>query len=103
MDTTDREILIMVLERLRHFESKRQEDLSTLIALVRTVCSASPRIVAQYRSELAEQQKKAADPALSTEAIYDELIRLLKDPSLPETAQQEKLRRLLETFDGTVQ
>jgi hypothetical protein len=104
MDSTARKILIAILERLRYFEKTRQDDLSTLLALVRTVKSTSPELQSRFNSELARQREKAAaDPALSLDDIYDGLTALLRSPDPPAEDEQERLRRLLEAFEGPKQ
>jgi hypothetical protein len=101
MDSTSREILVMVLERLRHVEKARQEDLATLIAAVRTLRSLSPAMDERFQSEKDDQDEKAELSDLVVDDAYNGLIRLLKGPSLNEKEQQEKLRSLLEALEGS--
>ena len=75
-----------------------------LLALVRTVKSAGPEVQDRFNSELARQEKKVADtPSLSLDDVYDGLIALLRNPDPPAEDEQERLRRLLEAFDGPKQ
>lgn len=103
MDETCREVLASILERLRKYEKTREEDRSLLLAAVRTIKSLSPEIQSRFNSELAEQRKKSGDPALHLDDVYNGLIRLLKGLDPTETNEQERLRRLLEAFEGPEQ
>ena len=102
MDTT-REILIVLLERIRSLEKARRQDFPQLIAAVRTLRYLYPAARDRFDSELAQIKKEADDPALALDDIYDGLIDLLRDPAPIADDEQEKLRRLLESFEGPMQ
>jgi hypothetical protein len=102
MDTT-REILILLLRRIHDFEKARRSDLPQLVAAVRTIRSLSPEARERFDSELAQLETKAGDPVLALDDIYDGLIDLLRDPDPSAEDEQERLRRLLESFEGPQQ
>ena len=102
MDTT-REVLILTLERLRYIEKMRQSDIAQLLAVARTIQSLSPAVREHFQSELIAQETKVAHPAQQLTDLYDELITLLKNPDPSGEDEQEKFRRLLESFEGPPQ
>lgn len=102
MDTT-REILILLLSRIQHFEKLRRHDIAQLLAAVRTMRSLSPAARELFDSELAQLETKVGDPVLVLDNLYDGLLELLRDPAPVAEDEQEKLRRLLESFEGPPQ
>jgi hypothetical protein len=102
MDTT-REILILLLRRIHDFEKTRRSDLAQLLAAVRTMRSLSPAARERFDSELAQLETKTSDPVLALDDIYEGLIELLRDPAPIADDEQERLRRLLESYEGTLQ
>jgi hypothetical protein len=103
MDKTCRDVLAIVLERLQQLEKDRNNDLATLMAVVKTVRSLSPDIQDRFKSELARQEAKAADPVRDLDGVYHGLIRLLKGLDPTEEGEEERLRLLLESFEGRPQ
>lgn len=103
-DDTLRKVLIVALERLSEIEKRRSEDLDMLMAVVRTVRRASPATDECFKAELqARKEKRSADPRSDLSDVYAGLIDLLKRPDPNEIDQQQKLRLLLESFEGPVQ
>lgn len=103
MDKTARDVLEVLLERLRQLEINRIEDFAALTALITTVRRASQTTDAQFRLEFEDAKARSLDRLARVNAAYDGLIRALKDPGPPEEDEQEKLRRLLESFEGPEQ
>jgi hypothetical protein len=99
-----RETLALFLERLRKIEADRGADLLGLTAAILTLRKLSPAVDALFKTEMqALEQKKASDPKLDLSDIYDEAIRLLRSPDLSEQDRQERLRQILESFQGRPQ
>ena len=97
------EVISILLERLRHIEKERLEAMSSLRALSHVVFAQNGSLVTKYKD-----QKKQYDETLATQFhdldhVYDELIRLLKNPDPLEKDEQEKFRRMLEAFQGPKQ
>lgn len=104
MDKTTRQVLVLLLERLRLFEKSRLEDLAALNILIEIIREAAPSADQRFKTEVGlAKDRIASGPAPHIDAGYDQLIRLLKDPATPEEERQEKLRRLLESFEGPAQ
>jgi hypothetical protein len=104
MDTTARDVLIVTLERLQQLEKDRLQDKAILTAIVRAFCSFGPKPMEAYQEELDRAEVLSAkDPAASLEPIYVGLIQMLKDRGQTETSEQEKIRLLLEAYQGPKQ
>jgi hypothetical protein len=104
MDTTARDVLIVALERLQQLEKDRLEDKAFLRASVRVVRSLNPNLRKFFDEELdLAKTSLANDPAASLGPIYAGLIQMLKDHGQTETSEQEKIRLLLEAYQGPKQ
>jgi len=104
MDKMSREVLALLLNRLREYEKARLHDLAAITALILTIRAASPSADEYFKTELRRiEERQANDPRLDLDGTYDALIRLLKDPGLSEEDRQEKFRRILEAFEGPPQ
>jgi hypothetical protein len=89
---------------MRDFEKARIKDEAILTGIVRAFCSGSPALLKAYQHELKiAEDRLAKSPSAGLDQIYDGLIALLKNPAHPESDEQEKLRRLLESFEGPKQ
>jgi hypothetical protein len=86
MDATAREVIITILERLRYMEKTRHDDMASLKALTSVLVLGNPEFLERYLDD-----------------VYDGLIGLLKNPGPVAEDEQEKLRRLLESFEGPKQ
>ena len=98
-----REVLVIVLERLRTIEKNHREQMASLKALLSVLCTGNPDFLKRYRNqkELADEQSTRHPVSIDTQ--YDELLELLKNPGPPEEDEQERLHRLLESFEGPKQ
>jgi hypothetical protein len=104
LDKHLRDVMALVLERLRQIEKARIEDSKLLVAVVRTVRGTAPVVDRQFKAEVQKLEvEQAAHPFRDLDDVYAELIRLLRDPDPPQEDQQERLRRLLESFEGLKQ
>jgi hypothetical protein len=101
MDST-KEVLAMILERLRFMEKTRHDEMASLKAILCVLCTGNPEFLKSYR----HHKKIAADQLVHQVSIdeqYDALIKLLRNPGLPGEGEQEKYRRILESFEGPKQ
>jgi hypothetical protein len=101
MDTMARDVLIVALERLQQLEKDRLQDKAILTAIVRAFFSLGPKLMDAYQEELGRAETLSAkDPAASLDPIYAGLIGMLRDRGETATSEQERLRLLLEAYQG---
>jgi hypothetical protein len=104
MDSTARDVLIVALERLQQLEKDRLEDKAFLTASVRLIRSLTPTLRKAFDQEVdLAKRSEAADRVASLTPIYVGLIDMLKDRDQTETTEQERIRRLLEDYQGPKQ
>lgn len=104
MDSTETDVRVLLLERMRDLEKNRLKDQAELRAIVRAFCAGGPRLVRAYQDELSQAETRLAkDPAVSLDDVYAQLIGLLKDPGPSEEGRQDEFRRILESFEGPKQ
>ncbi len=73
-------------------------------ALILTLRAMSPQADNFFMERMRDSEtRQAQDPRLDTTGTYDELIRLLKSPDQTAEDEQDKLRRILEAFEGPLQ
>jgi hypothetical protein len=104
MDAIAREILVLILTRLRLFEKARLQDEATLTALRAAFCSAAPEHLRRFEEERYDAVvRQTEDPGRALEEVYAGLIELLQDSNQNEKEKQEEIRRLSEPYEGPIQ
>ena len=105
MDQSARSVLITILERLRGMEKTRLEDEATLYGFLNAIAPHfDPKVKDEFKKEKAKYlDRLKKDPGRDLDPIYAGLIKLLKnlDPTVKD--EQEKLRQILESFEGPPQ
>ena len=103
MDYAAREVLITILQRLRYMEKTRHDDMASLKALIMVLCAGNPEFLKRYRELKQRELDTLTAPVHNLDDVYDGLIALLRNPDPPAEDEREKLRRLLESFEGPKQ
>jgi len=103
MDLTARRVLVTVLKRLRHEEKLRYEMIGIIRALAESVCSDNPELQRKYQAQRAIHEQTLRAQLLHLEGLFDGLIDALENPDPLEKDEQEKLRQILESFEGPIQ
>ena len=95
MDSIAREVLTIILDRLRQFEKTRLEDEADLMALRAAFCLAAPENFKRYEKERESAVKsQVGDPSQNLGDVYVGLIELLRNPDQTDQEKKEKIRHL---------
>jgi hypothetical protein len=103
MDSVTREILSTLVEHIQHLLKTRNESLASIRALAEAVCANSSIIEKDYRQRKDRYLQELSSPRHDVDVLYNGLLELLKNPGPPVEDEQEKIRRLLESFEGPKQ
>jgi hypothetical protein len=104
MDSMAREVLALILDRLRQFEKTRLDDEAEIAGLRAALSLSDKKNYQAYKAERdAAVKRQEKDPVLDLDSIYVGLIDILKSHDQTEEQRQGRIRRLFESHEGPIQ